>query len=79
VSGRGPAAVLTVRGGAGTGYSKTGTVSYGDSLTRLCISPYFYTHWFVHFSVSSTKLHPHYSTFLWALSMYVPINSKATK
>lgn len=27
--------VLNVRGGAGTGYSKTGTVSYGDSLTIL--------------------------------------------
>uniref|UniRef100_UPI003AB643F1 SH3 domain-containing protein n=1 Tax=Ruminococcus sp. TaxID=41978 RepID=UPI003AB643F1 len=29
------AAVLNVRSGAGTGYSKTGTVSYGDSLTIL--------------------------------------------
>lgn len=27
--------VLNVRSGAGTGYSKTGTVSYGDSLTIL--------------------------------------------
>ena len=45
---------------------------------RLCISPYFYTHWFVHFSVSSTKLHPHYSTFLRALSTVFLIHKKFT-
>lgn len=35
LSGTCTADVLNVRGGAGTGYSKTGTVSYGDSLTIL--------------------------------------------
>lgn len=30
--------VLNVRSGAGTGYSKTGTVSYGDSLTILSVT-----------------------------------------
>ncbi|WP_294586946.1 SH3 domain-containing protein [uncultured Ruminococcus sp.] len=35
LSGTCTADVLNVRSGAGTGYSKTGTVSYGDSLTIL--------------------------------------------
>ena len=35
MTGSGMADVLNVRSGAGTGYSKTGTVSYGDSLTIL--------------------------------------------
>lgn len=35
VTGNCTADVLNVRSGAGTGYSKTGTVSYGDSLTIL--------------------------------------------